>query len=68
MILRLKNNVNASELAQLAEKFKAFGINYKEGQFLITSSSVKEVPNGLENLVIFHYKVFRLYYFLIYFS
>lgn len=51
MILRLKNNVNASELAQLAEKFKAFGINYKEGQFLITSSSVKEVPNGLENLV-----------------
>lgn len=51
MILKLKEKVDAQAFDELAERFKAFNINYKDAQYLITSSSMKEVPTGLENLV-----------------
>jgi len=51
MILKLKNREKTDELNRLAEKHEAFAIHYKENQYLITSSSVKEIPNGLESKV-----------------
>ena len=51
MILKLNTSVNASEAAQLAEKYKAFHINYNGNQHLITSSSMKEVPTEITSKV-----------------
>lgn len=51
MILRLKSKVSVAEADQLAGANKAFNINYQGHQHLITSSSVKEIPNGLKELV-----------------
>src|SRR5690554_3554430 len=51
MILKLNTSVNAAEAAQLAEKHKAFHINYNGGQHLITSSSMKIVPTELTSKV-----------------
>src|SRR5690554_2739346 len=47
MILKLNTSVSANDAAQLAEKHKAFHIHYNGSQHLITSSSMKEVPNEL---------------------
>lgn len=48
MILKIKNQ---EKIEQLAEKHQAFSIHYKGSQYLITSSSVKEVPEELERIV-----------------
>ena len=47
MILKLNTSVSANDAAQLAGKHKAFHIHYNGSQHLITSSSMKEVPNEL---------------------
>lgn len=51
MILKLNSSVPTSEATQLAEKHKAFHIHYKEEQYLITSSSMKETPAELASKV-----------------
>jgi len=49
MIIHLSNGVGAEEARLLAERAKAFHINKGEQQILITSSSIKEVPDFLES-------------------
>ncbi|HLV41899.1 MAG TPA: 3-deoxy-7-phosphoheptulonate synthase [Brumimicrobium sp.] len=51
MILKLNTTVDSAEAAQLAEKYKAFHINYNGSQHLITSSSMKEVPSEISSKV-----------------
>ena len=48
MIIHLSSGVGPAEASQLAEKAKAFHINQGGQQVLITSSSVKEVPDFLK--------------------
>ncbi len=45
MIIHLNKDIAASTASQLAEKIKAFHIHSQDREVLITSSSVKEVPN-----------------------
>lgn len=49
MIIELKNTISAEKAAELALQHKAFHIIEGEKNVLITSSSLKEVPDGLEN-------------------
>jgi 3-deoxy-7-phosphoheptulonate synthase len=49
MIIHLKDSVSAVEAAQLAQEHKAFHVVSQGKQVLITSSSVKEVPVGLQD-------------------
>src|SRR5690554_4309305 len=51
MILKLNSSVNKGEADKLAEEHKAFHINYKEREHLITSSGIKEVPEALKEKV-----------------
>lgn len=51
MIVQLKNTVNQVEAAQWGEKVKGFAIEYQGNHFLITSSSMKEVPAAIEGVV-----------------
>lgn len=51
MIIHLKEQVQQKEAAAIAEKIKAFHISSKETEMLITSSSVKEVPTSIQDLV-----------------
>lgn len=51
MILKLSNTIASDEAAKLAESVKAFHINYRNAQYLITSSSVKETPEALKGKV-----------------
>lgn len=51
MILRLKSGVDEKEAIQLAEKVKAFHINYNGSHHLITSSSMKKEPEILSGKV-----------------
>lgn len=55
MILKLKNTVGQEEANGLGEANQAFSITYKGNQYLITSSSVKEVPTSLEDKVDEHW-------------
>ncbi|PKR79984.1 3-deoxy-7-phosphoheptulonate synthase [Brumimicrobium salinarum] len=55
MILKLNTSIDEKEASKLAEKHKAFHINYQESQHLITSSSVKEVPDSLKGKVDKHW-------------
>ena len=48
MIIHLSKGIGVEEASQLAEKAKAFHINKGAQQILITSSSVKEVPDFLK--------------------
>lgn len=49
MIIHLSSTVGPVEAAKIAENIKAFHIQKGEQQILITSSSVKEVPNELKD-------------------
>lgn len=51
MILKLDNSVDKKEADKLAAEHKAFHINYNNREHLITSSSVKEVPEAIKNKV-----------------
>ena len=51
MILRLDTTIHSAEAANLAEEHRAFHISYKGSEHLITSSSVKEVPEVLKSKV-----------------
>lgn len=51
MILKLKQSINQQLASELGEKHQAFSINYLGHNYLITSSSVKEVPVGLSDSV-----------------
>ena len=51
MILKLATTVAKSEAAILAEQAKAFHITYQGSEYLITSSSVKSVPEELNGKV-----------------
>lgn len=48
MIIQLKDNYNNSELETQLKNVKAFQIRFENKDFLITSSSLKELPNSLE--------------------
>jgi hypothetical protein len=49
MIIRLKNNIQETQAAQLADQHQAFLI-HEDGFFnLITGSGVKELPQNLES-------------------
>jgi 3-deoxy-7-phosphoheptulonate synthase len=50
MIIELKKTVSALEVPKIAEKHKAFSIKYKDKDYLITSSSVKQLPSELEDI------------------
>jgi 3-deoxy-7-phosphoheptulonate synthase len=49
MIITLKEGVNAEKLNELAEKAKAFAIEFHNKQILITSSGLKELPDFLKD-------------------
>lgn len=49
MIIHLKDSVSNSEAAQLAEQNKAFHVITNGINVLVTGSSVKEVPESLQN-------------------
>ena len=49
MIIELKQSISASQAAELASTHKAFHIVDNGKNVLITSSSVKEVPDGMED-------------------
>lgn len=51
MILHLKPTVTQEQAMQVATQLKAFHIQKNEGAVLVTSSSVKEVPQEIEHLV-----------------
>lgn len=55
MILKLNTSLSAKEAAQLAEENKAFHITYQGREHLITSSSVKDVPDSLSSKVDQHW-------------
>lgn len=55
MILELKNSIQSTEAQQIADSNKAFLINYNEKKYLITSSSMKEIPSGLEDKIANHW-------------
>lgn len=48
MIIELKKSIPSVEAQQLAENNKAFLITYNENTYLITSSSMKEIPSNLQ--------------------
>ncbi|MDP6908048.1 MAG: 3-deoxy-7-phosphoheptulonate synthase [Flavobacteriales bacterium] len=48
MIIHLKDNLDSTKIAELAADAKAFHIYDGSKNVLINSSSVKELPNGLE--------------------
>ena len=48
MIIQLNKNIQATEAQQLAADNKAFLIDYNNEKYLITSSSMKEVPQNLQ--------------------
>lgn len=49
MIIELKNTIQTAEANELAANNQAFLINYKAANYLITSSSVKEIPAELQD-------------------
>lgn len=51
MILQLTKNIGRAEAQQIAESNKAFLIDYKNEKYLITGSSMKEVPQQLQDKV-----------------
>lgn len=55
MIIHLKENVGSNKAQQLAETAKAFLINNGTQHILINSSSVKELPAGLEGYTDKHF-------------
>jgi 3-deoxy-7-phosphoheptulonate synthase len=55
MIIHLKQGVTQEQAEQLAIDHKAFHITNTDGNVLITSSSVKELPQGLEGAADAHW-------------
>ncbi|RFC53810.1 3-deoxy-7-phosphoheptulonate synthase [Brumimicrobium aurantiacum] len=51
MILKLNTSISQAEAAKIAEEIKAFHISYQGSEHLITSSSLKEVPEELKSKV-----------------
>lgn len=51
MILKLNSDIEQKEADKLAVEHKAFHITYNKSEHLITSSSVKEVPESLKEKV-----------------
>lgn len=49
MIIKLKPGIEPKKIKEIAEQIKAFSINFKEEDILISSSSMKELPKLLEN-------------------
>ncbi|MEX1190419.1 MAG: 3-deoxy-7-phosphoheptulonate synthase [Brumimicrobium sp.] len=49
MIIHLKKDITAEQASKLAAENKAFHIHSDDTEVLITSSSVKEVPNALKD-------------------
>ncbi|MFA5573675.1 MAG: 3-deoxy-7-phosphoheptulonate synthase [Brumimicrobium sp.] len=48
MIVKLKSGFSTEEIGTLAEKTKSFAIKFKDKDYLISSSSVKELPEELQ--------------------
>ncbi|MBN9294679.1 MAG: 3-deoxy-7-phosphoheptulonate synthase [Flavobacteriia bacterium] len=51
MILQLTKNIGREEAQQIADSNKAFLIDYKSEKYLITGSSMKEVPQQLQDKI-----------------
>jgi 3-deoxy-7-phosphoheptulonate synthase len=50
MIITLRAGINPAEIAQLADKYQAFYIKDQDKDVLITSSSLKDLPEGLASI------------------
>lgn len=51
MILQLKNTITRQKAEALGEEIRGFAIQYANNQYIITSSSMKEVPNTVADKI-----------------